>query len=443
MMRRPTLAALALGALFVPPAAGQDYVGREALQQVGMSKFWQLQLPLLAGQRVIDVYLVDDQIYATTNDGYAYAVHAHTGVLRWSREVTRAGYRLPRPGHAGDRVIFVTPSAITQFDRVYGRPILMNWARSLSGGTEQRQSRILLPIETRFPASTGAVSDGRLLFVGGLDHRLYAFRLNRDFETWKAGVFGPITSTPVLRDGWLYVADQSGGVYTLRPGDKALRWAARTTGPITADIAVDGDGVYAPSQDRSLWSFDLEFGEVRWRARLSGALLAPPAVTRELVYQFTEQDGLVAINNPTFGIEERIRWTLPRGRQLLTTDARHAYVRSRDGAVLAVRLSDGGVLHEIPAAGLTMGMPAPHDQAIYLAAPDGRLFCARPQDTPLVSVEDIRRAWHPPAARPDDDGPVTAQRPALIRPEGGVGTAPAGPPIGGKSKISRNWGRGE
>ena len=221
-----------------------------------------------------------------------------------------AGYPIRTPCHAGSRVVFVTLPAFIQYDRYSGRP--------------------LLSTETRFPTGSAAVSDGLLIYIGGIDQRLYAFLPDQDFEHWKARATGPIASRPALLDRYLYFAGDDGVVYACVAVNKEFYWRARRVGSITADLAVADTGVYVASRDHSLYALSPQDGGVQWRTRFSGPLYEPPVLTPEVVYQYCPDDGLAAVNSATVGVEQRVRWTLPRGRKLLTADGKWAYVLGSD-----------------------------------------------------------------------------------------------------------------
>lgn len=412
--------ALALCGLAAVGARAQDWVESSGLHRAGLARFWQLQLPLDREQQVANAYLVDDQLYVTTRDGWAFAIHAHTGAVRWLRRVTTGGYRLLRPCHAGERTIFVTPSEVLQLNRLSGEAI--------------RRTPL------RFPASSPPLSDGQLMYLGGLNHRVYAFPLDRDFELWKAGVGSPITGAPVLWDGTLFIPGHDGRIHACAARNKLQRWISRTTGPIIADLVADRNGLYVASQDQSLYLFDLQYGGIRWRIRLKGALSEPPLVTSEHAFQYSPADGVVGIQAAGLNVAERVLWKLPRGRLALTADPRHVYVLTVDECIQVVRIGDGQVVQEFAAPGLTIAAPSSAETAIILAAVDGRVFCARPLGTPLITAEDVRKALLPPASLP---APL-AERPVAVadtRPEEVVPRSPsAGPPVGGKSRVSRQFG---
>lgn len=408
-------------ALLVPAAGAEaDYIDGSALQAAGLVKFWQLRLPLSPGQTIRDCYLVDDQIYAATHDGYVYAVHAPSGVIRWIRQVTTGGYRVRRPCHAGDRTIFVTPAAVVQYDRYTGQP--------------------LRKLALDFPAGSPPVSDGPRFYVGGIDQRLYCFYLDDDFPVWKVRVRGAIAGQPALLDGQLCFGSEDGSVYNCRTSDKALRWRAQTFGPITAAVVADPDGVYAASHDQSLYMFDRTLGGKRWRARFSGPLVEPPVIAGDVAFQYCAEDGLAAVNTGTVGVEKRIRWLLPDGRKVLTVAGQRAYVLARDENLLVVRLNDGEVLETIPAPGFVLGLPSPDDPALYLVARDGRVFCARQRGVAIVRAEELLAALRPPQPAEQAAGPATTE-PAEKPPaeQDALASRQPGPPIGAKSKVSKQY----
>lgn len=411
-----------IGLLGPPVLAEGDYVPDEGLRAVNLLKTWQLRLPLDPGQRLVDVYLVDDMLYAATNDGYVFAMHAETGASRWLRQITREGFRMSRPCHAGDRVIFATPTTVLQLDQYTG----------------EGRSKSALP----FTAGTGPISDGQRYFIGGLDQRLYAYDVTNPLYGWRVIADGPIMSSPVLSEGDLIFASSEGTVYSCTADQKRFRWRATTYGSVTADLAVNEHGVYVANRDQSLYLLDPHFGRIRWRARFSGPLYEPPVLTSELAYQYCPGHGLAAVETATLHVDERLRWVLPRGRKLLTVDSGTAYVLSLDETILAVAVRDGAITHTLPAPGMTLCAPRPDRPFICVAAPDGRIFCAQPRGAPWVTRANVRSALTPPEPTTQPaEGPTTQP----VRPEpkevDRLPTSQTGPPAGGKSRVSRDFGR--
>jgi outer membrane protein assembly factor BamB len=420
MMRSPLWVGTVLALACPGVLAEEDFIPPQPLYQASLVKYWQLQLPLDSGQQVQQAYLVDDHLYLGTQDGYVFALHAPTGVVRWLRPITRSGYPLRRPCHADDRAIFITPVDMQVYDRLSGDPIGRR--------------------ELRFPAGTAGVSDGIRVFVGGLDRRLYALDVQTQYVDWRVITGGPIGSTPAIHGDLVYVADDAGHVYACTRDRKLFQWQASAYDRITADLVVAEAGVFVASRDFSLYLLDLNFGNLRWQARFSGPLYDPPVVTPELVYQYCPADGLVAVEAAAVGVVgERLRWKLPAGRMALAVHGDQVYVLTRNETIAAVQIKTGDVTHTIPAPGLVLGIPAPALETIYLASPDGRVFCARPRGVPPLQKEDLLAALRPPVTAEQEPATVAPTTQPVAATEDALRTRRQGIPVGGKSRVSRQF----
>lgn len=418
---RPYVCAAATGVLLsmCGISLAGDFIDPASLREAGLSKFWQFALPLEPGQSLADIYLVDDALYCTTDDGFVYALDAYTGVVRWLRQITTSRYRLSSPAHAEGRAVFVTPTQLTVVDRLSGDGIMQT--------------------DLWFPAGTGAVSDGVLVYVGSVNHRYYAIDVATGLEAWKVQTQARIAARPALLDGVLYVASEDGAIRAGTALRKAYRWTTSTGSANSADLVADENGLYVACADHSLYSFDTASGALRWRARLSGPLYAPPVTTPDTVYQYCQDDGVVAINTSAQEGAERFRWKLADGRTLLTVDRESAYVLTRGETIAQVALVDGALRRSIPAAGFSLAAPSPGDGTLMLASPDGRLFCARSRSVPFLRREDLRAALTPPKEPSATTQPVTTMAAPGEASEDFLKTRQGGAPLGGKSKVTRSF----
>ncbi len=407
----------------VSASAQEDFLAPGPLHEAGLEKYWQLQLPLEKGQSLNEFYLVDDALYAATDDGYVYALDAHTGVIRWLQPVSRSGYHVRRPCHAGNNVIFVTPVDIQKYDRLTGHGF----------------SRTAL----RFPSGTAGVCDDSLLFIGGLDRRLYAFDLESIQVVWKVMGDAPITSTPAIFGESIFFATASGTTYACTRKDKMLEWKYETFGPIDANLVATSRGIFVASRDLSLYLLDHQFGRPFWQARFSGPLEEAPVVADELAFQYSSDDGLIAVETAV-GVEERLRWKLPQGRQALTITDRHVFILNQDHQLLAVALDDGTVDHAVPTPGFGLGASDMVNQTIFMANARGKLFCARPEGLPPLKRSDLlhalRGAGEEQSTTAAGGQPTT--RPARESADP-LHTPRTGRPVGGKSQVTREFIEGQ
>jgi outer membrane protein assembly factor BamB len=199
------------------------------------------------------------------------------------------------------------------------------------------------------------------------------------------------------------------------------------------------EGVYVASRDQSLYLVDLGFGQVRWRARFAGPLYEPPVVIGGIAYQHTPAEGLAAVDARVVGApEERIRWRLAQGRTALTGHAGVVFVLTTAADLLAVDAKSGDVQTVVPAVGFTLGVPAPETAAVYLASPDGRVFCARVRGTTPPTAQDVLSAVRPAGATATVAGPGPTTRPAA-QTDDPLSSKRRGPAVGGRSEVSRTY----
>ena len=416
-------------------AGGADYVASSELNDAGLIKHWQFQVPLDPGQRVTDVYLVDDQLYVCTRDGCAFAVHAYSGALRWMRQVTQGGYRLSRPVHFGRQVIFVTPGELVAYDRVYGDGLERRWVTGLG--------------------ATAPAADAKSFYTGGSRKRIYSFSGKDLSSEWEVICSDRVVGQMAVHEGLLYFATIDGQVYAVKPVQRTAVWAQfpRTSGDVAAGVAVSSAGVFVPSHDRSLWLFDPTYGNEIWRTRLSAPLDETPVVFDEIAYQFNDADGVVAIKIREPDDQQRILWKVRGARHVVTETDDFVYLLTRDQTLAVVQREEGQVVREIATPGLSMTTPVVGDTALYLFGEDGRIFCAKQKGERFPRWDDVVAALSPDGSEAAEDADsaeivaeaIEAPAAAEAEPEPvedpliALERASRGKPIGGKSKISKNW----
>lgn len=358
-------------------APGEPLVRDARLRGVGLSRLWQSELPLERLDRVEDAYLVDDALYVTTDHGVLFALENRTGLIRWAEKVSQAEFPIRPPTHLmspdgrGPTVVMAS-GKITVFDRYSGDR--------------------LTTVVPEFTFASAPVGYDRFLFAGTFDGYMRSMLFTADgglLDRWQVRVGDRITATPLLYGNQkLLFADHTGTVYSCRALDKALDWQFRTGGKVLGDVAVDDSGVYIASADRSMYKIDGSTGTLLWRHRFPCPLLQGPVVAGDTVYQFCEAQGLYALDAAS-GVE---RWNLPRGLQHCTSLADRDIILTREQHLLFVDRMTGAVRDELDAAGVATSVSSGDSPTLYLIGERGRVLCARPTGTPMLTGRQVERA---------------------------------------------------
>jgi outer membrane protein assembly factor BamB len=364
-------------------------VEKDRLQDAGMYRYWQAQLPLASGDSVDQGFLVDDAIYVTTHNGTLFALASKTGLLHWGEKVADPDYTIYPPSHirmpddAGP-VIIPTTTEVLVFDRFSG----------------DRLKRFIRP----FPAGSTAIAMGNKMFMGSTDRKFYSLSVDVTHELapikrWEVLSGGPITATPLLYSNRsLVFASQDGTIYSCLSDDKTLLWSHRTSGPITGDPVADTGGVYLASMDRSVYKLHPRSGRVLWQKHLSRPLSEGPVLAAHTLFQYSSEDGLVALDADS-GKE---KWRLPTGRKFVAHNRKGDVILATDRRLLWVDHETGDKLVTLDTHGLAGVVSNTSDDALFLLGRNGRVECARVDTTPYLRRQRVlaaRNRLHLPSAK--------------------------------------------
>lgn len=355
----------------------QPLVTDDALRDVGLKRYWDLQLPVTDGDSVRSAWRLDDALYVATDNGVVFALDPAVGIVRWVEQVAEPNVYLFPPVHVlnpqgSGPVVFVTATSIQVRDRYNGQTILA-----------ERPS---------FAPSTSVVGVERLLVGGGADGFLHAFILSggkRGFvPRWELDS-GPVRAKPALYgDGSLIVATKRGLVFSMQLLDKSLNWAFRAEDSVVANPAVDAEGVYVASLDRSLYKLDRDNGAPIWRYRTNVALLDAPMPSGGVVFQSLGDEGLAAVDVDN-GHE---LWRRKDSQTVVGRSGDRIFVFCEGPRLDALGRKDGKREGSSSLRGVNTVVSNVADDFVYMAAADGRLLCARSSDVPYLRPADTRQA---------------------------------------------------
>ncbi|HEY3244940.1 MAG TPA: PQQ-binding-like beta-propeller repeat protein [Phycisphaerae bacterium] len=350
-----------------------ELAGIEQLQAAGYSKFWTTNLPLLQGDQVRTVALVDDNLYVTTRRGYVLAVQADVGMVRWAAKVAREVDDIFPPTHVqipegGGPTMVVTSTEVFVFDRYSGHE--------------------LKHFKLEFPPGASAAGDAERLYIGSNNGSVYALIWNTPrseaIQAWRVQVGAAVVAAPVfLGSDGLLIATRDGTAYACTAFQKVQLWRFSTDGPLVATPWTDESGAYIASSDRSLYHLHALDGALVWRCRLPQPLTEAPAVAGHTIYQYSHNDGIYAIDLD----RGTIVWHEPAGRHFLAREGERVCLLTGDRHVQVLDAKTGRALHSIDVPEADFSASNTRDGAIFLVSADGRALCATPGNVPYIRRE--------------------------------------------------------
>ena len=324
----------------------------------------------LAKDPIAELHLVGDTLYVYTNSHLVYAIDRQGGNTKYLAQPNVSGGILRAPGRIGAYTVFPSGSTIDILnDR--GRP-----ARTIE---------LAKPIR-----SSVAVGEGNILYVG-LDHYEGAgtaakIDISEQYKTlkWELMTNAAVTPTPAWHNRILYVGSEDGRIYAVSD-ERGQMWSLENNkgwfqagGKFVSDIKVDDLGVYAANTDSKLYCLDPQNGHIKWQFYGSAPLKTAPVVTATMVYQYVPGQGIVAIDKVNGDFNRKPKWVQKDARQVLSEDAENAYLRRRDGKLIAVNKQTGDVAFTSKSSPFEVYVTNPTDGTIFGATKDGRVWAVRP-----------------------------------------------------------------
>jgi len=314
--------------------------------------------------------------YFGSQDGNIYALNARNGVLLWKHK-TESSVK-SSPAVAYGRVYTGTDDGnIYALDAFNGSIV---WSAYAGGKVPVDFSAA---VQLR---SSPTVADGKV-YVGALSGDVYCFDAYQGQTLWKFKTNGPITSSPAVAEGALYVSSQepdAGALYKLDVKNGDVVWKATLpyyvpfTGGIDmhASPVVAGNMVFTSSNTRAYYGLNAETGNVTWTR-------SDPSATEFIICSPVYEDGklflidkfsIVCVDAATghtvwetyLGEELYVSPTFAGGKLYVVTDQRSIFV---------LNASDGSKLSQFTTESNSWSSPVVYEGKVYVGCNDWSLYC--------------------------------------------------------------------
>jgi outer membrane protein assembly factor BamB len=337
-MRRRSLGiilAVTIGLIDVRAGRAADLIDRQLLDQVDLQLYWQAQAPLAANDLVRRIVALEDNLYILTEQNRVFAIHAPTGVIRWSREVAEPGQTVRGPTHSKTDAVFTTTTSVRLFNRRTGS--LAGEPRRIRGYIiEVRGDLCDVNVGELHGVSTGDVLNvfrgdtadagvapiarikmtrvgdregtGRFLEAQQRDPPRAGDRVAADIRLPIVALDVPYSpSSAAVSDGanvYFGAANQRFYALSIRYGYRV--WELLTPRTVTAQPVLSGDDLYIAGRDGTINKIAAQERTRAWPAafRTEGPIFARPTVTAERVYVASSDRSVYALDART----GRRRW---------------------------------------------------------------------------------------------------------------------------------------
>lgn len=131
-----------------------------------------------------------------------------------------------------------------------------------------------------------------ILYFATSDGRVYALKADGLYEEWSVDISDKIWSAPVIDGDTLYVGTLDRKIVAMNIADGSTKWERETVGAISSMPVVFGDKVYIGDYDRQFYAFDITTGEIVWQFPSDGKnpdnpknwFWATPVIVNGIIY---------------------------------------------------------------------------------------------------------------------------------------------------------------
>lgn len=294
------------------------------------------------------------------------------GALKFQTSVAEPEDVVGPPMVQADRIIFPTSATLEIFT---------------TNGVHLKSLQLKQPLRSPGVAIDQTVYVGIDSETGG---RLAAIALDRPYDIyrWTALTQSVIYTRPAVHDNVVFVATENGRVIAIN-ANRSLLWPKapempdsifHTDGQILSALTADEGGIYVPSTDTKLYCLEPNTGRIRWTYYAGVPVTHSAVPTSDTVYVLIDGQGLVALDKKANGTTRNPRWTYADGKQLLSDDAKNAYVLTNSGTIVALDKATGKVRFESQNTHLAFAATHvdPKDATIFGVTKDWQVVAIKP-----------------------------------------------------------------
>jgi outer membrane protein assembly factor BamB len=244
-------------------------------------------------------------------------------------------------------------------------------------GPVPSNGQLLWNYTTGGPVSSSPAVVNGVVYVGSLDNNVYALNATTGLKLWNYTTRGAVIGSPAIVNGVVYASSEDYNIYALNATTGAKLWNYTTKSYIVSSPAVANSVVYVSSDDNNVYALYANNGTELWNYATRGYIgSSSPAVANGVVYVGSSDCNVYALyaNNGTK------LWNYTTGNSVLSSPAvanGFVYVGSADGNIYALNATTGSKLWSYATGTMVLSSPsspAVVNGVVYVGGFDGNVY---------------------------------------------------------------------
>jgi outer membrane protein assembly factor BamB len=136
-------------------------------------------------------------------------------------------------------------------------------------------------------------SDGKLVFIPSLNHKLYALDVATGGKTWEVDLNSPLVARPLYAEGIVFLGNLTGEFFAIDAADGSIKWTQKVSGGIWAQPILQDGKLYFGDQEGKLNILTAANGKINTEVDAGSAILGSGVNVPEGIIFGTENGKII------------------------------------------------------------------------------------------------------------------------------------------------------
>lgn len=256
------------------------------------------------------------------------------------------------------------------------------------------------------PIISSPVCENGFLYIATMTGRIFCLDIHRREIRWHQNVGSPIVSSPLIRDNMIICATfdswingeslENNFVYSLDKNDGSIIWRAQMRGDFFSSPCPAGKNIALGSMDNNLYLLSPR-GEIIWNFETKGQVWSSPSYHENIIY-FGSDDGFVysVLTDRSLRWKSKLNGKIRSSSPCVSEDS--VFIGTYEGGIYCLNNTDGIVKWNKNISKPVLSSPLLAKDKVVFGTSDCSLYCFSKVGSKIWEFETGGKIWSSPSS---------------------------------------------